>query len=118
VEGVDLLGPVDNPVDIYGKCMFMVNPVQGGTGLKIKTVEALSFGRCVVTSPSGLEGLEEMGGQSIVVAHTERESSDTIVNFLQNPERTMAAGRDAMAIVQQLNHRNRASLRSVFEAIS
>jgi hypothetical protein len=55
--GIDVLGPVDDLDPYYTRARVVVNPVAAGTGLSIKTVEALSRLRPVVTWPNGLSGL-------------------------------------------------------------
>jgi hypothetical protein len=57
VKGVDVLGHVDDLDPLYLKARVVVNPAVAGTGLKVKTVEALSRLRPIVTWPNGLEGL-------------------------------------------------------------
>jgi glycosyltransferase involved in cell wall biosynthesis len=47
---VRLLGRVNNVVDFYQEIDAAINPVQFGTGLKVKTVEALSHGIPVLTT--------------------------------------------------------------------
>ncbi|HYD39853.1 MAG TPA: methyltransferase domain-containing protein [Anaeromyxobacter sp.] len=57
VEGVELLGRVERLEPLYARARVVVNPAAAGTGLKIKTVEALSNLRPVVAWPSGVDGL-------------------------------------------------------------
>ncbi|MCB8873629.1 glycosyltransferase [Acidisoma silvae] len=52
------LGMVDDVADAYGVLDIVVNPMVGGTGLKIKTVEALAFGKPVLSTKAGGAGLE------------------------------------------------------------
>ena len=47
---VRLLGKVDEVIDFYEEIDVAINPVRFGTGLKIKTVEALSHGVPVLTT--------------------------------------------------------------------
>ncbi|MFN9546219.1 MAG: glycosyltransferase [Cyanobacteriota bacterium] len=56
-EGVTPLGWVASLSAFYQELRIVVNPVQRGTGLKIKTVEALAHGRPLVAYPVGLEGI-------------------------------------------------------------
>lgn len=56
-EEVQALGWLPSVADFYRQVRLAVNPVHRGTGLKIKTVEALSHCRPVVTYPVGLEGI-------------------------------------------------------------
>lgn len=52
------IGMVDDVPDAYSLMDLVVNPMIGGTGLKIKTVEALAFGRPVLSTKAGGAGLE------------------------------------------------------------
>jgi glycosyltransferase involved in cell wall biosynthesis len=56
VAGVNRLGPVDDLRPFYRQARVVINPAVAGTGLKIKTLEALSHLRPVVTWPSGTDG--------------------------------------------------------------
>jgi hypothetical protein len=51
------LGRLDHPRDFYDHVACVVNPMIGGTGLKIKTIEALSYGRPVIGTTAAFEGL-------------------------------------------------------------
>lgn len=51
------LGFVQELHSFYDAIDIALNPMVGGTGLKIKTVEPLSFGRPVLTTRPGVEGV-------------------------------------------------------------
>lgn len=67
IEGVDLVGPTDLD-EFYGSIQLAVNPVQWGGGMKIKTIEALSYGLPVVSTSEGATGLEEAHGRGLAIA--------------------------------------------------
>ena len=54
---VELMGEVDQVSDFYDNVDVVVNPSVGGTGLKIKTVEALEFGLPLLCTVSGSDGM-------------------------------------------------------------
>jgi glycosyltransferase involved in cell wall biosynthesis len=56
-DGLRRLGPVADPDELYTLVDLLVNPHEGGTGLKIKTVEALQRGRPVIGTAAAFEGL-------------------------------------------------------------
>ncbi len=68
-EGVELLGRVDKLDDIYARARVVVNLAVAGTGLKIKTLEALSHLRPIVVWPSGVDGLSPEAQRFCDVAH-------------------------------------------------
>lgn len=57
VPGVQLLGFVDNPADFYTKADVAINPVYQGTGLKIKTFEAISYDKVTLVHPHSMAGI-------------------------------------------------------------
>ena len=55
--GVLRLGLVDDLGQAYGTARTVINPAVAGTGIKIKTLEALAHLRPLVTWPSGVDGV-------------------------------------------------------------
>lgn len=53
-----IMGMVQSPADFYDKVNCVLNPMLAGTGLKIKTVEALAHGRPLIGTREAFRGLE------------------------------------------------------------
>jgi hypothetical protein len=64
VPGVVVHGRVEDLAFHYGAAELVVNPVSFGSGLKIKTVEALCHGRPLLTTRVGAEGLASFEDES------------------------------------------------------
>lgn len=64
---VEACGEVDDVAEAYARARLVVNPVRVGSGLKIKTVEALAFGKPLVTTSVGADGLESAAGRAFLV---------------------------------------------------
>lgn len=56
-QGVRCLGNLPSIESAYREGSVVINPVSAGTGFPIKTIEAFSFGRPLVTAPMGMRGL-------------------------------------------------------------
>jgi hypothetical protein len=54
---IRILGCIDDIAAAYAQARVVINPAVAGTGLKIKTVEAVSHRRPIVLWPSGVEGV-------------------------------------------------------------
>lgn len=52
-----LRGVVESAADFYRSVDVVINPMLGGTGLKIKSLEALSFGKPVVATADAMVGI-------------------------------------------------------------
>lgn len=57
-KNINLLGFVDSEKDFYSNVDLIINPLITGTGLKIKSVEALSFGVPIISTKIGFDGLK------------------------------------------------------------
>jgi glycosyltransferase involved in cell wall biosynthesis len=67
-EGVQVIGEVPSAVDFLRGLSLLLYPIRRGSGIKVKTLEAIAVGVPVVTTPAGAEGID--GGDGIVVAET------------------------------------------------
>ncbi len=57
LPGVTKTEYVQDLGDVYMKSRVSINPMQGGTGMKVKVVESLAYGIPVVSTPKGLCGM-------------------------------------------------------------
>jgi len=67
-DGVKILGRLGDLDAAYAQAAVVINPTVAGTGLKIKTVEALCQLRPVVTFPAGVDGLGDAARPLLHVA--------------------------------------------------
>lgn len=93
--GVAKMGFVQELQTFYGAIDVAINPMVGGTGLKIKTVEPLSFGRPVLSTPAGIQGLGEVW-QLPVSASAEALAADLCL-WLAEPRQAWLDGLLAQA---------------------
>jgi glycosyltransferase involved in cell wall biosynthesis len=109
-DGICPLGEMADLGEFYRQCSFLINPIQAGTGLKIKTVEALANGRCIVTTACGAEGTEGFCNRAIIVRDSAREFAEGVTELLKCPELARRLGQDASLFVADANRANRVAL--------
>lgn len=68
---VELAGEVESARDFFHRLSVLLFPLERGSGMKVKVLEALASGVPVVTTPAGAEGIEPCEG---VVVHEEPEA--------------------------------------------
>lgn len=81
--GVRFHGHTNTVADIYSRIDMLINPVRFGSGLKIKTVEALANGRPLVTTSEGARGLADAHGSALLIADDATsfiDALDTLLN--------------------------------------
>lgn len=81
-EKIILVGRVEDESSFYGLANVAINPIYQGTGLKIKTFEALSYGMVTVVHPHSTEGIYEKETAPVLVGHTDEEFAKHIVHAL------------------------------------
>lgn len=65
-------------VSCYQNLDIAINPVLYGSGLKIKTVEALAYGIPLVSTGVGVQGLQEESNKSFLLANTAQEFAEVL----------------------------------------
>lgn len=81
------LGCVSELADFYHQIDIAINPVEFGTGLKIKNCEAIFFGKPLVTTTIGMDGFSAESGESLMVCNSPKDWVDCLVEIAQNPSR-------------------------------
>jgi polysaccharide biosynthesis protein PslH len=103
--GITVLGPQQSLAAVYADATLVINPVQFGTGLAIKTVEALSYGKPVVATPAGARGLDIDFRGALSLASTPDAFADQVLELLENEAKRSVMAHHAIAASHQWQHR-------------
>jgi glycosyltransferase involved in cell wall biosynthesis len=98
-EGISLLGVLPTLDDAYRRAAIVINPIRAGGGVSIKSAEALAFGKCLVSTPQGVEGIEDADRVAVVVDRPE-DFGEAIVAVLRSPGRLRDIQRRALAFAR------------------
>ncbi len=82
LDGVDVVGPVDDMGDALALGTVYVCPMVAGTGIKNKLLEALANGLPCVASPLAIRGTSLTDGVDVLVGEGADEVADLIVGLL------------------------------------
>ena len=81
-KNIKLYGVYDNVADFYQLGDVAINPAYSGSGLKIKTIEAISHGKYIVVHPHSAEGLY---GQPPLISSEDPETfAQSLISALAN----------------------------------
>src|SRR5206468_8864380 len=100
VPGIVRLGVVDDLRPLYRKARVVINPAVAGTGVKIKTLEALCHLRPIVTWPSGTDGLAPELATLCATVQDWHEFSRRVVGFLVAEVPALLSSADRNTIVR------------------
>ena len=80
-RGAEFVGPVDDDEVLYTRARGFVDVGFGGSGTKVKVLNALARGLPVVTGPDGAAGLEVTTGEHLLIAD-DREGMVASLEFV------------------------------------
>ena len=72
--------------EIYSQVDAMINPVFVGGGLKIKTLEALAYGKVLISTTEGAVGIGDTNSNGIIIASDRAEFINAFIQLSQQPE--------------------------------
>lgn len=82
--GVTLLGVVDSLADEMDGAGVCVVPLLVGSGIKVKLLEALAWGRACVATRVGVQGLEEWADGAMLVADEAESFAAAVVSLMDD----------------------------------
>jgi len=111
---IKMFGEIESVRDFYLYTHLTINPMIVGTGLKIKTIESLAFGRPTIGTSVACEGLEKYIGRGIMLANSPEEFVRQIKCYLLDETKAQRDGADAAIVIDELNQSWRDQLRLAF----
>jgi polysaccharide biosynthesis protein PslH len=100
VAGMVFHGEVPDAVVFMESCHFFISPLLAGGGMRLKLVEAMANGKCIVSTPIGAEGIACTNGKEIFLAEHPGEWVAVFDLLLGNPALSEGAAREAVALAQ------------------
>ncbi len=87
-EGVIIVGEVPDLKPYLKRCDLYVVPLRIGAGIRIKLLDGLSAKRVVITTPMGIEAINDIIPDfHLIVAKDENEFVNKSIEVLKNPEK-------------------------------
>jgi glycosyltransferase involved in cell wall biosynthesis len=78
---------VSNSADFYSTYDIMLVPLWSGSGLRIKLVEGLAYGKAIVTTSIGAEGIPYTNHKDLVIADNAEDFAGAIISLLNDEQK-------------------------------
>lgn len=79
----------------------LIVPVNAASGIRIKTVQALSMGKVVVSTKSGASGINAINYLNMLISKSPLEMADQIISLFRNKELKVKIEREAMLLYER-----------------
>ncbi|MEJ5308908.1 MAG: glycosyltransferase family 4 protein [Anaerolineae bacterium] len=96
VRNVQVTGYVPDPEPYLAETGVFIVPLRAGGGMRVKIVDAWSWGLPIVSTSIGAEGIEVEEGENILIGDTPEALAEAVVRVLKEPalgERLRLQGR-------------------------
>lgn len=75
---------VENGKAFFQQHQIMVVPLWSGSGLRIKIIEGMAYGKAIVSTSIGAEGIHYTNGKNIVIADSAETFAQAVIDLCQN----------------------------------
>ncbi len=100
-EGVIITGAVDDVRQYLKRAAVVVVPLRIGGGTRLKILEAMASGRCVVSTSLGAEGIDAKDGEEIIIADDPDSFCDKVVQLLEDIDKRKKIAISARRLVEK-----------------
>ena len=97
---IGVLGEIDNAIQFMNEKAIMVVPLFSGSGIRVKILEGMGLGKCIIATSLGAQGIEAINGEHILIAETDDEFKNHIRNLINNPSEIIRIGKNALRLVK------------------
>lgn len=99
--GLTVEGRVPDADDFVARRHVLLVPLFSAGGMRVKIIEAMAMGKCVISTPLGAEGIGYTDGHDILLAADAGEMAARMISVLDEPGRCAEIGRHARALVER-----------------
>jgi glycosyltransferase involved in cell wall biosynthesis len=98
---VIMVGEVANISLNYEACDAVIVPLRAGGGTRIKVLEAFSYRRPVITTSIGVEGIDAIPNEHVLVADTPQNFAAACLQLMSDPELGERLVENAIVLLQK-----------------
>lgn len=84
----------------YNEHQIMLVPLLSGSGLRIKIIEGMAYGKAIISTAIGAEGIKYTNNKNIIIANTPQEFSEAVIRVLQNEDVRTALEKEAQLFAE------------------
>lgn len=99
-ENVVVEGEVPDSHKFINSKSIMIVPLTSGGGMRVKIIEGMAFGKTIISTAVGAEGIDYTDGKDLLIANTENEFADAIDKCLNDTAFSDSVGKNARKLAE------------------
>ncbi len=100
IDGVEVVGEVDDPAPHLARAAVCVNPVRAGAGMQNKLLDYAAAGKAMVATSVANEGIGLPPGEAVAIADTPNTFAAEVIRLMQDGEERTRLGKAARDFVE------------------
>lgn len=100
-QNIRVIEHVNSSSEFYSTYDIMLVPLWSGSGLRIKLVEGLAYGKAIVTTSIGAEGVPYTNQQNLIVADNPEAFAEAILSLLKEPAKKQELQKQARLLAEK-----------------
>lgn len=116
VPGVHCLDEVPSAEEFISDKKILIVPITSGGGIRVKILEAMAAGKVVITTKSGIKGIDAKPGEHFLVAKKPEEFARAVKWCLENKEAASAMAERGCDLVKE-KYENSMVIKKVLDAV-
>ena len=101
VEGMVFHGEIPSVPDFLDTYGILIVPLLSGGGMRLKVVEAMGAGKCIISTSIGAEGIFYNQGEHLLIADTPEQFKVAAMTLREAPEKVTEIGRKAAELAAE-----------------
>jgi glycosyltransferase involved in cell wall biosynthesis len=101
IEGVTVVGEVDDAMRFMSDKSVNVVPLLSGSGIRVKILEAMSMGKTVISTTIGAQGIGCTDGKEVLIADTPEQFATQIQRCVDDPAFCRQIGHNAYNFITE-----------------
>lgn len=94
-EDILVTGKVTSMKEYFKISDLYVIPLKSGGGVKVKLIEAASYGQIIVSTSKGIEGTKFENKKNVIIANEDSEFAECCIEILKNKDKYLEIGINA-----------------------
>ena len=98
---VIVVGKVESAQKVYHHYSTMVVPLLSGSGMRIKMIEGMAYGKAIVSTSIGAEGISVFNNRECLIADNPDEFAEAVIKALTDESVRQSLQRQARLFIEQ-----------------
>lgn len=107
LPGTTVVGRVPDANRYIAQRHVMLVPLFSAGGMRVKIIEGMAMGKCVISTTVGAEGIDHEPDENILIADTAAAFTEQIDRILTNPKLVETIGDKAVKLIHQRHNNSR-----------